>query len=549
MKQRLRRALPLITFAVVLLICFASAVFLMDRRLVASNKPLIDERVSVAHASAATASTWFSSYKESAADVAAALGAWNGNPSQTFGARAKLDAALDNAPLFDRGALILTPALEVAAASTSRASEVGVPRRFQYAERARRGGVTLSDVFADPVDKVPQFSVAVPLKDGDRVTGVLVPFSSFQPLIDLVKRLDIHRPETYIVTPEKAELSSESLPSAIQRSTADTEEPADEARAGGTPGFHEFSGEGGVLKGASYSPIEGTEGWTLLLVEDTSTFLPHASQPLARLSAPGPIRTAAISFGVIAVGLIIGAGFLLRRLEVARVQADRTKRAFLAVTGHELRTPLTSIRGFAQLLQNRWERMNDEQRADMITTIARQARNLEHLVERVLIGAQIDAGLGPGANIRDVELVGVTQQVVAHHEALNPLHTFEVEVDNQLKVQVDQRLLEQVLTHVVENALKYSPDGGHIWINGSRNGRWVELTVDDEGVGLPADAQSIFEKFVQGEEVDTRTYDEGGLGLGLFIARHHLERMGGQIRAERRSPKGARFVIQLKPSK
>jgi signal transduction histidine kinase len=547
MMQKLRRALPLVTLAIVLVICFATAIFLMDRRLVASNKPIIDERVSTARASASMAASWFSSYKESAEKIAKTLEPWNGTPSQSLAARAKLDASLRDNPVFDRGALILTNTLSVVAASTSRAGEVGVPRRFPYAEQSARGRVTISDLFEDPVDKAPQFGTAVPLKDGTRVTGIFLPFSSIQPLIDLAKRLDIHRPETYLVTPQNGEISIAAPPTLVQRSTRETQEPADEARAGARAGFHQYLGEGGVPKSTAYAPIEGTDGWALLLVEDTASFLPFESRPLARLTAPGPIRTGAISLALIAVGLIAGAGLLMRRLRAAQVQADRTKRAFLAVTGHELRTPLTSIRGFAQLLQSRWERMTDEQRAEMITTIARQARNLEHLVERLLIGAQIEAGLEPGANIRTIDLASVTDQVAAHYESLNPLHSFDVDVERPLIAQVDQKLAEQVLNHVVENALKYSPDGGTVWIKGRRNGRWVEVVVDDEGVGLPSDATRIFERFAQGEDVDTRTYDEGGVGLGLFIAKHHLTQMGGRIRAERREPKGARLVIEVKP--
>jgi signal transduction histidine kinase len=77
-------------------------------------------------------------------------------------------------------------------------------------------------------------------------------------------------------------------------------------------------------------------------------------------------------------------------------------------------------------------------------------------------------------------------------------------------------------------------------------GRRVDLVVEDEGIGLPSDYRSIFEKFVQGESVTKRVHDEGGVGLGLYIVRTLVEDMGGSVRAEPRRPQGARLVVSLR---
>ena len=82
-------------------------------------------------------------------------------------------------------------------------------------------------------------------------------------------------------------------------------------------------------------------------------------------------------------------------------------------------------------------------------------------------------------------------------------------------------------------------------MSGRRASGKIEMVVEDEGVGLPAEIDKIFEPFVQGEAVNTRTYDEGGVGLGLFIVRRTVEMMNGRVRAERRTPRGSRFVVSL----
>ena len=548
MKRKIRTFLPITAFAIALIILGAASVFLVDRALVNSDDPLIEERVASAKATASSASIWFSLYRQEGEQVARALEPWTGTPGQAAAIRPRFDAELQRRDLFDRGGLILSSSLSVVAAPTSRAAEAGAPRRLPFLEQAARGSTVISGLFEDPFDRAPQIGIGLPLKDGERITGVLALFTSPQRLIDLTRQIQASEPVVYLVGPDSGEITADTPANLIQTVTADSREAAEEARAAAEPGFHHYSGEAGVSKSAAYAPVDGSDGWLLLLVEDTADFLPHTSRPLSRLTSPGPTRTAAVASALMVIIVIVAASMTLKRLRAAERESDRAKRGFLAITGHELRTPLTSIRGFAQLLQSRWERMKDDQRTEMITTIARQARNLEHLVERVLVAAQIEAGYSPTPNVRQIDAADPIRTVVEHHGSLNPLHEMELNLDDPLKVNADPKVLEQVLNHVLENAVKYSPDGGHVWVTGRRKGRWVEVTVEDEGVGLPSDTKSIFEKFAQSEDVDTRTYEEGGVGLGLFIARHHLAEMGGRIRAERRSPKGARIVIELRSS-
>jgi signal transduction histidine kinase len=201
------------------------------------------------------------------------------------------------------------------------------------------------------------------------------------------------------------------------------------------------------------------------------------------------------------------------------------------------------------MLTSRWEGIPENDRRELIQTIARQARNLEHLVERLIVAAQLEAGMVPSAAMRSVDAGAAIEQAAEQFRAMSKIHSIEVDVEEPLMAEADSKMLQEVLGHLLENAIKYSPAGGPIRVKGRRDGGRVVVSVEDEGVGLPSDASGIFEKFVQGEAVDTRTHDEGGVGVGLFIVRTYMDRMRGSVRAERLRPTGARFEITLKAAR
>jgi two-component system phosphate regulon sensor histidine kinase PhoR len=113
-----------------------------------------------------------------------------------------------------------------------------------------------------------------------------------------------------------------------------------------------------------------------------------------------------------------------------------------------------------------------------------------------------------------------------------------------LTAQADATAVEQILVQLLDNAIRYSPAEGPIRVSVERAGRWIRLVVDDEGVGLPADTSRLFELFTQGEAVDTRVRDEGGIGLGLALVRTLTEAMDGRVRLERRD-RGTRAVVEI----
>ena len=127
-----------------------------------------------------------------------------------------------------------------------------------------------------------------------------------------------------------------------------------------------------------------------------------------------------------------------------------------------------------------------------------------------------------------------------------PLHEFVVDAEPDETARADTRALDQILDQLVDNAVKYSPSGGTVRVGASRRRGRVEIFVEDDGVGLPSDTRDIFDAFAQGESVEGRVHDEGGVGVGLYIVRTLTEQLGGSVRAERPAKGGARFVVTLR---
>jgi signal transduction histidine kinase len=249
--------------------------------------------------------------------------------------------------------------------------------------------------------------------------------------------------------------------------------------------------------------------------------------------------------GCFGVAILVVAAFdVRRRRALARADVDRA--SFLAIVGHELRTPLTVLKGFIDTLSARWDNLEDGQRHSLVEPLSPQVRRLNRAVERLLVAADIQRGAQRRPSKEPVAVLGSLEEVAGNFRPLAPLHTFEVEAPPDLVATADRKAFAQVLDQLVDNAVKYSPAGGTIALRATRSRGRVEIIVEDEGVGLPSDFGRIFDAFSQGEEVDRRTHDEGGVGVGLFIARTLVDGMGGKIRAERRAPEpGTRLSVTL----
>jgi PAS domain S-box-containing protein len=242
-----------------------------------------------------------------------------------------------------------------------------------------------------------------------------------------------------------------------------------------------------------------------------------------------------------ASGNVGGRIFAFRDVSSERA-VEEMKSDFVATVSHELRTPLTSIYGFAETLLRADIAFDDRERATFLSTIATESERLIRIVDDLLNVARLEAGM-LGLAVRTTDLGEVIRAEADRVDAsLDRRHTLELDLDDDLTVDTDPERVAQVLHHLVDNAVKFSPSGGTITISGRRRHDAVELRVQDEGVGLsPVERQRVFTKFFRGgEEVAAH-----GTGLGLFLARGLVVAMGGRMWLESDEGLGSTFAFEL----
>jgi two-component system sensor histidine kinase KdpD len=223
---------------------------------------------------------------------------------------------------------------------------------------------------------------------------------------------------------------------------------------------------------------------------------------------------------------------------------EKVRDALIASLSHDLRTPLSAIAGAATSLRALGDKMKPEERTDLLASIEEETARLSRFVSNLLDMSRIEAG-GLKVNRDLVDVTDVVQGAVERSRKAFPKQPIKVNLAPDLPfVRGDDKLLEQVLFNLLDNAHKYAADGGAS-IHGRREGDDVVLSVTDEGPGVkPADLEKIFEKFYRGGRADGR---KPGTGLGLSVCRGLIQSMGGTIAAQ--SPavrrRGTRIVIRL----
>jgi signal transduction histidine kinase len=238
---------------------------------------------------------------------------------------------------------------------------------------------------------------------------------------------------------------------------------------------------------------------------------------------------------------------LLQAEREARQEAERAGRMkdeFIATLSHELRTPLSAILGWTHILRRGGRTVDVAKAAD---TIERNARSQARLIEDLLEVSRITSG-----NIRlDRQPVSVAAVIEAVQQTLRPAYEAKridvvTDADNwEGDVRADAGRLQQIVSNILSNAIKFTPDGGRVQIRTELDGEQMVLRVTDTGAGIHPDfLPHVFDRFRQAESSESRSY--GGLGLGLAIVRQLVALHGGSVEASSPGPGlGSTFVVRL----
>ncbi|MGH2771748.1 MAG: ATP-binding protein [Actinomycetota bacterium] len=223
-------------------------------------------------------------------------------------------------------------------------------------------------------------------------------------------------------------------------------------------------------------------------------------------------------------------------------EAEEAKTLFLATASHELKTPLTVIQGFSEFL-TRTDDVTDEERSTALEAIHRRAVELNRIVENLLLTSRIEVGR-LHLDLEDFDMrSSLSERAKAMSAARGREVVAEVAADIP-RVRAQPDAFVTVVDHLLDNALKYSPDGGPIKITALVDEPWVVVRVIDRGMGMDAETMAhAFDRFWQGESTDVRRF--GGTGIGLFIVRSIIEAMNGQVGVSSKVGSGSTVWFRL----
>jgi PAS domain S-box-containing protein len=286
--------------------------------------------------------------------------------------------------------------------------------------------------------------------------------------------------------------------------------------------------------------IEVFEGWSSLGEHLGETGGETRTLPLQLDGGERWVSISAVRFGD-------GSVYALRDVTEERT-LEGMRADFVSTASHELRTPLTAVYGAARTLLRDDVPLSDEHQRSFLTMIAAESERLAHIVNDILLASSLDANSIEIAT-QPCDVAELVESVVysARMRAPDAIAVGHVPLNGPVYAECDEEKVRQVLVNLVDNAIKYSPDGGEVEVAVARANGMVRFEVRDRGLGIPAAQRDrIFDKFMRLDPNLRRGI--GGTGLGLYICRELARRMGGQIWVDGREGGGSIFYLELPAS-
>jgi two-component system phosphate regulon sensor histidine kinase PhoR len=310
------------------------------------------------------------------------------------------------------------------------------------------------------------------------------------------------------------------------------------------------SGESGkpvaaVVRARDRSGAALAEHFGAPLIETWSTVgvLETPGGPLPVALSGAPVRSE--------LGDVLGAVYVLRDMR-RELEVEEAKTEFLSNVSHELRTPLTPIKGYAEMLLRHQQvpaerRLAPEKVRDFLEGILQCSERLERTVDILVNFAAIEAGRLVLSS-ESLDVGSMVHEICQRWRPRSDRHRIEESIVGTPRVVADRRLLERCVDELVDNAVKYSPEGGTVVVKaqlvGAEDEPAVEISVSDDGIGIaPADFERVFGEFSQVDGSATRRY--GGLGLGLPFVQRVVSAHGGSLEANSEPGVGSTFVIRI----
>jgi len=237
-------------------------------------------------------------------------------------------------------------------------------------------------------------------------------------------------------------------------------------------------------------------------------------------------------------------GFIGSCIDITeRKEFETRKDAFIALVSHELKTPITSLKGFTQVLQRRFRQRGDEQSLRFLDKMDRQLSKFSVLISDLTEISKLQTGSLP-LHKEEFDLNALIQEVVENLQPITLTHKLLIERTGEVHAYGDRDHIEQVLTNLLNNAIKYSPQANKVVIHVTTNQDYATISVQDFGIGIAeAYQQKIFERFYHIADPMESTFP--GLGIGLYISREIIQRHNGSIWVESKKGEGSTFNVTI----